>query len=137
MSLALKKTRVDAALLTVTDARRRAVFLSTCVPFFVGRPAGRSASWSVWNRRTVLVSLDASLLDGGCHGDALVCFACLCAVFLCARSASLPVQVVDLFEVATVTRSAHGLCSFLCVRSASFPDGSWTSLRRSRFHFGT
>ena len=64
MSIALKKTRVDAALLTVTDARRRAVFLSTCVPFFVGRPASRSASWSVWNRRTVLVSLYASLLDG-------------------------------------------------------------------------
>ena len=42
MSVALKKTRVDATLLTVTDARRRAVFLSTCVPFFVGSPpAGR------------------------------------------------------------------------------------------------
>ena len=68
MSVALKKTRVDVTLLTVTDARRRAVFLSTFVPFFVGRSAGRTASWSVWNRRT---GLDCFCAKGATFPDVL------------------------------------------------------------------
>ena len=50
------------------------------------------------------------------------------------------VRVECIIEVATVTPWHVVLMAvqfFLCARSASFPDGSWISLRRSRFRFGT